>query len=62
MAYRFIQIPFLLFESLWRITFPGMARLIEAGEDPRPVVERMLTRSAVLTGAIMCALVGSRRL
>ena len=36
-----------------------MARLIEAGEDPRPVVERMLTRSAVLTGAIMCALVGS---
>ena len=59
MAYRFIQIPFLLFESLWRVTFPAMARLIEAGEDPRPAVENMLTRSAVVTGAMLCALVGA---
>jgi O-antigen/teichoic acid export membrane protein len=59
MAYRFIQVPFLLFESLWRVTFPAMARLIEAGEDPRPAVENMLTRSAVITGAILCALVGA---
>jgi O-antigen/teichoic acid export membrane protein len=59
MAYRFIQIPFLLFESLWRVTFPAMARLIEAGEDPRPVVESMLTRSAVVTGAMVCTLVGA---
>jgi O-antigen/teichoic acid export membrane protein len=59
MAYRFIQVPFLLFESLWRVTFPAMARLIEAGEDPRPAVEKMLTRSAVLTAAMMSVLVGS---
>jgi O-antigen/teichoic acid export membrane protein len=59
MAWRFIQIPFLLFESLWRVTFPAMARLIEAGEDPRPAVERMLTRSGVLTGAMMCTLVAA---
>jgi O-antigen/teichoic acid export membrane protein len=59
MAYRFIQIPFLLFDSLWRVTFPAMARLIEAGEDPRPAVENMLTRSAVVTGAMLCTLVGA---
>ena len=59
MAYRFIQVPFLLFESLWRVTFPGMARLIEAGEDPRPAGERMLGISAVITAAIMCPLVGA---
>jgi O-antigen/teichoic acid export membrane protein len=59
MAFRFIQVPFLLFESLWRVTFPAMARLIEAGEDPRPAVEKLLTRSSVLTGAMMCALVGA---
>jgi PST family polysaccharide transporter len=59
MAYRFIQVPFLLFGSLWRVTFPGMARLIEAGEDPRPAVERLLSTSAIATAAIVCALVGS---
>jgi O-antigen/teichoic acid export membrane protein len=59
MAWRFIQVPFLLFESLWRVSFPAMARLIEAGEDPRPAVEHMLTRSAVVTGAMMCTLVGA---
>ena len=59
MAYRFFQVPFLLFESLWRVTFPGMARLIETGEDPRPAVERLLKRSSILTGAIMAAMGGS---
>jgi O-antigen/teichoic acid export membrane protein len=59
MAFRFIQVPFLLFDSLWRVTFPAMARLIEAGEDPRPAVERMLTRSAVFTGALLSTLVGA---
>jgi O-antigen/teichoic acid export membrane protein len=36
-----------------------MARLIEAGEDPRPTVEHMLTRSSVVTGAMMCTLIGA---
>ncbi|MGI9184287.1 MAG: oligosaccharide flippase family protein [Solirubrobacteraceae bacterium] len=59
LAYRFIQVPFLLFESLWRVTFPGMARLIEAGGDARQAAEQVLTTSSVATAAIMCALVGS---
>jgi peptidoglycan biosynthesis protein MviN/MurJ (putative lipid II flippase) len=59
MAFRFIQVPFLLFESLWRVTFPGMARLTEAGEDPRPAVERMLTVSSVATAVIMSGLVSA---
>ena len=59
LAFRFIQVPFLLFESLWRVTFPGMARLIEAGGDARQAAEQVLATSSVATAAIMCALVGS---
>lgn len=59
MAYRFIQVPFLIFETLWRVTFPAMARLIEAGEDPRAAVQNILMRSAVVTGAVLSALVGA---
>jgi O-antigen/teichoic acid export membrane protein len=59
MAYRFIQIPFILFESLWRVTMPGMARLIEASADPRPLTRTILERSAALTGAILCVVGGT---
>lgn len=59
MAYRFIQIPYLLFESLWRVSFPAFARLMEVGVDPRTAVDRLMARSAVVTGLIICTLVGS---
>jgi O-antigen/teichoic acid export membrane protein len=58
LAWRVLQIPFMVFGTLGRIGFPAMARLLEAGEDPRPVIERGGAALAVLSSAVMVALVG----
>lgn len=59
LAYRILQVPFLLFESVWRVSFPAMARLLATGEDAAPIMERGLAVAAVLSGAMLSALVGS---
>jgi len=59
LAYRLLQVPFLLFDTVLRVSFPAMARLIEAGEDPRPIIEKGLALAALVTGALLCVLVGS---
>jgi O-antigen/teichoic acid export membrane protein len=58
-AYRILQIPYILFTALWRVSFPAMARLAGAGEDLRPVVERSVALAAVATGAILTPLVAA---
>jgi O-antigen/teichoic acid export membrane protein len=40
LGYRLLQVTFLVLESLARVSYPAMARLINAGEDPRPLMER----------------------
>lgn len=59
LAFRVLQLPFLLFHALWRVSYPGMARLMEAGEAPGPTVERGISLVAVVTGGVLVALVGS---
>lgn len=49
-AYRVLQTMLLLLQSLWRVSYPAMARAMEAGEDPRPMLERILLVTAVLIG------------
>lgn len=58
-TYRVLQIPFMLFESLRRVSYPGMARLIALGEDPAPVIERAIGLSAMLAGTVLVGLVAS---
>jgi O-antigen/teichoic acid export membrane protein len=58
-ARRFLQIPFLLFTSLWRVSFPAMSRLVNAGEPPGPVIERSVELAAVATGLLLAPLVGA---
>lgn len=58
-AMRILQIPLLLFESLWRVSFPAMAQLIAVGEDPKPVMERGVNLAAVASGLLLCMLVSS---
>lgn len=55
-ANRLLQIPYLLFEALWRVSFPGMARLIEIHADMRGSVERGLAQVATATGGLVCVL------
>jgi O-antigen/teichoic acid export membrane protein len=59
LASRILQVPFLLFESVWRVSFPAMARLVAAGEKPRPIMERGLALASVITGGMLGALVGA---
>jgi O-antigen/teichoic acid export membrane protein len=59
MAWRLLQAIFLLFESLWRVSMPAMARMLEAGEAIKPTLERALLLSAVLTGMMIVPLAGT---
>lgn len=54
-AWRLLQVPFLLFHALWQVSFPAMAQLQE--EDPRPIMERAVSITAAGTGLLMAALV-----
>jgi O-antigen/teichoic acid export membrane protein len=54
-AFRIMQVPLMLFLSLVRISYPAMARLLDAKEDAGPVIERVIgvvavTLSPVLVG------------
>lgn len=59
MAWRLIQIPFLLFSALWRVSYPATAQLLSAGESARKMIERGLGLAAVATGAILAPATGS---
>jgi len=61
MAYRIYQVPLLLFNSLWRVSFPGMSRLVAAREDMRATVERVLGVVAVAAGVLLAPLAASAR-
>jgi O-antigen/teichoic acid export membrane protein len=59
LAWRLAQLPFLLFSTLWRVSFPAAAKLLAAGESGRRMVERGLALAAVATGAIMAPATGA---
>src|SRR5436190_637068 len=58
-AYRIMQMPYILFTTLWRVSFPAMSRLVEAKEDMKPLLERGVALTAVATGAILVPLTAS---
>jgi O-antigen/teichoic acid export membrane protein len=59
LAGRLLSVPYLAFESLWRVGYPAMARLLGTGEDPRPVLERGTALVATANGAVLAPLVGA---
>jgi O-antigen/teichoic acid export membrane protein len=59
LAYRVLQAPFMVFEVLWRVSYPAMARLLAAGEDVGPIMERGIARAGIVTGALLSILVGA---
>jgi O-antigen/teichoic acid export membrane protein len=42
-----------LFQSLWRVSFPAMSQLLAAGEDPRPLLERASSTATVATALVL---------
>src|SRR5439155_10986956 len=58
-AYRIMQVPVLLYFSLWRVSYPAMSRLIGAKEDLRPIIERTIGVVAVAMAPILVGIVAS---
>jgi len=58
-ANRILQVPFLLFGALWRVSFPAMSRLVTLGEEPAPIIQRALSLTSVASGLILVPLAGS---
>jgi O-antigen/teichoic acid export membrane protein len=60
LAYRMMQVPQLVFDSLWRVSFTAWSRL-HGDSQERLVLERALRDTGILAGAILVPLVGSSR-
>jgi O-antigen/teichoic acid export membrane protein len=58
LAWRVLRVPSMVFGTVGRIGYPTMARLLGAGQDPKPVIERGTGVLAVVTGATMVAVTG----
>lgn len=58
-VYRLALVVGVLLESLWRVSFPAMSRILEARHDPGPVLERGLTVASTVTGLLVAPLVGT---
>jgi len=59
MSVRLLQPPLVVFESLRRVSYPGMSRLRDIGEDLTPVVERTLAAATISAGIILVPLAAS---
>ncbi len=59
LANRLMQVPFWLFDALWRVSYPTMARLRALGEDTRLTVERFARVTALASGATLAPLAAS---
>lgn len=59
LARRLLEIPFLLFNSLWRVSFPAMSQLLAAKEEAAPLMERAVGIAAIGSGIILTGLAGS---
>jgi O-antigen/teichoic acid export membrane protein len=58
-ANRLMQVPFWLFQALWRVSYPTMARLRAHGEDTRLIVVRFARVTALASGALLAPLAAS---
>ncbi len=56
LASRLLGVVGLALESLYRVTFPSVARLLDAGENPGPFLERGLNVATLATGLFAVAL------
>jgi O-antigen/teichoic acid export membrane protein len=56
---RVLQIPMLLYEAVYNVSFPAYARLSETDEDIGPIIERSVTALAVSCGMVLTVVGGS---
>jgi O-antigen/teichoic acid export membrane protein len=56
LARRILEVPLLLFDSLWRVSFPAMSQLRAQKQDLAAIVERGAGLAAVGSGALLATL------
>ena len=56
---RVLQVPGLIFESLWRVSYPAMSRIQALGEDPTSSLRRILSLVSVAAGLVLVPMVGA---
>jgi O-antigen/teichoic acid export membrane protein len=56
LVYRVLQTLLVVLDGLWRVSFPAMSRLIAAGEDPKPIIERGIGAVAFGSGVFLATL------
>jgi O-antigen/teichoic acid export membrane protein len=59
LANRVLQVPYLFFQALLRVSFPAASQLVAAKEDAAPLIQRAVGMVAVGTGVISSGVVGS---
>jgi O-antigen/teichoic acid export membrane protein len=59
LARRVMEVPMVLFDSLWRVSYPTMAHLLAAKRDVARLLERAVGMAAVASGIILTGLAGS---
>lgn len=59
LAKRLMEVPYLAFGALWRVSFPAMSQLLVRDEDAAPLVQRAEALAAVGTGFVLTAVAGS---
>jgi O-antigen/teichoic acid export membrane protein len=59
LARRLMEVPFLIFQSLSRVSFPAMSQLVAAEEDPAPIIRRAVSMAAIGSGIVLVAFAGS---
>jgi O-antigen/teichoic acid export membrane protein len=59
LATRLLMVPFWLFQALWRVSYPVMARLRSLGEDTPATVARLAAMTALVSGAFLAPLAAS---
>lgn len=58
-AYKVLQPIGLVLQSLWRVSYPASARILEAGEDPKRLTERSVSLTAVVVGVPAVLIAGT---
>ncbi len=59
MTQRVMLVPFLLFETMWTVSYPALSRLLESGHDVRHDLTRGLRLGGLLTGLLVVPLAAS---
>ena len=59
LASRLIQVPILAFTSLYTVGFPAMSRVLAGGEDPGPIILRVVRRASIVAAFVFPAFVAA---